>query len=361
MACMRPCSRHLPPCVRVLAWIATLALAGMAAGAVARGPASVVSAAPAEVGGSLRVATANVDNFFSTLHDGAHACAPRGQAADCRGARDAAEFGRRREQLVDELVALDADILGLEEIENNGPVALQSLVDGMNARVGAAAWRRVEDPREGAGGDAIKVALVYRAARVRPLGAARSGLDPAHLRPPLAQVFEALGAEAGARLVVIVSHFKSRRCFGALDLDLDRGEDHSCFGDRRLLEAQALQRFAAQVRREAGVDDALLIGDLNAHPREAPLRWLLGHGFVDALARFQPAAYSYVFDGVPGLLDHVLASAALAPRITGVTVWHVNTDQATPAARARDPPAHGATPYRASDHDPVLVGLRLRR
>ena len=39
--------------------------------------------APDAVGGDLRVAAANLDNFFSSVDDGRHACAPRQVAADC--------------------------------------------------------------------------------------------------------------------------------------------------------------------------------------------------------------------------------------------------------------------------------------
>jgi predicted extracellular nuclease len=332
------------------------------------------SAAPAAVGGTLTVAAANLDNYFSTVNDGTHACAPRRVAADCRGARSVAEFERQRAKLVEALAAIDADVVALMEIENNGATALQTLVDALNERAGGPAWSLVAGPRGGAGGDAIKVALIYRPARVRPVGAARADRDPVHNRPPLAQAFATV---AGASTVnVIVSHFKSRRCDGAAGLELDRQDGQGCFSHRRVLQAQALARFAADVARRSGVADTLLVGDFNAYAREDPVRLLAARGFADQIARFDPDGYSYVYDGAAGRLDQVFASAALAAKVTGVTEWHINADEPALlgyASEARAPaclacvpgpacPAcasAAATPYRASDHDPVVIGLGL--
>ena len=373
------------------------------------------SAAPPPVGGTLKVAAANVDNYFSTLADGVHGCAPRRVAADCRGARSLAEFERQRAKLVEALAALDADVVALMEIENNGATALRTLVDALNARTGAAAWAVVDEAPEGGGGDAIKVALIYRPARVRPVGGARADRDPVHNRPPLAQTFAVVSAAVAetagtgtsggnltaraARFNLIASHFKSRRCDGAAGPELDRHDGQGCFSRRRLLQARALGRFAAAFARRSGVADTLLVGDFNAYAREDPVRVLAALGFADQVARFDPDGYSYVFDGAAGRLDQVFANAALAPKVTGVVEWHINADEPALlgyASQARAPacPASGracrvgapacdacvpvgspglayantdanmntnavATPYRSSDHDPVVIGLAL--
>jgi predicted extracellular nuclease len=325
---------------------------------------------PADVGGDLRIVAANVDNYFSTFNDGQHACGPRRLASDCRGARSALEFERQRAKIVAMLAAIDADVVALMEIENDGPAALQTLVDGLNARVGAAAWALVDAPAAAAGTDAIRVALVYKPARVTPAGPARGDRDPVHNRPPLAQAFAPVGG--GAPFNVIVNHFKSRRCDGASGADLDRNDLQGCFDRRRVAQARALVRFAGVVARASGVADTLLVGDFNAYAREDPPAVLAAAGFVDQIGRFDPGGYSYVFDGAAGRLDGVFASAAMAPRVTGVTEWHVNADEPELLAYAfalRAPGAAGAatseptwraTPWRASDHDPVVIGLRAR-
>ncbi len=325
------------------------------------------AAAPADVGGDLRIAVANVDNFFSTINDGRNACAPRHLAADCRGARSGAEFERQRAKIVEMLAAIDPDVVALMEIENNGPTALQSLVDALNARVGSAAWGLVDEPVGGSGTDAIRVAMIYRPTRVTPVGPAHSDRDPVHNRPPLAQTFST--HDGAARLTVIASHFKSRRCDGATGGELDQGDLQGCWSRRRVAQARALVRFAGAVARASGVEHTLLVGDFNAYAREDAPVLLAANGFADQAARFASDGYSYVFDGAAGRLDGVFASASIAPRVTGVTAWHVNADEPelldyafalrAPGAAGAQAPAWAASPWRASDHDPVVIGLRL--
>ena len=319
---------------------------------------------PAAVGGDLRVAAANLDNFFTTVADGRHACAPRQVAADCRGARSALEFERQRAKLVEMLAAIDADVVALMEVENNGATALRSLVDALNLRAGAPAWAVLEEPAGGSGGDAIRVAMIYRPARVTPVGPARGDRDPVHNRPPLAQAFEPRAG--GARFTVIANHFKSRRCDGASGGDLDRGDLQGCFNRRRVAQARALARFANAVARASGVADTLLVGDFNAYAAEDPPAAIAAAGFADQVARFEPDAYSYVFDGVAGRLDGAFANASMAARVTGVTTWHVDADEpelldyafALRRPVTTDASPWVATPWRASDHDPVVIGLR---
>jgi predicted extracellular nuclease len=322
---------------------------------------------PAPVGGDLRVASANVDNFFSTPADGRHACAPRQLAADCRGARNAAEFERQRAKLVEMLTRLDADVVALMEIENNGATTLQALVDALNVRAGASTWALVDEPAGLGGGDAIRIAMVYKPARVTPVGPARADLDPVHDRPPLAQAFATPGVTA--RFLLVASHFKSRRCDGAAGLDRDRGDLQGCYNHRRVAQARALARFAGAVARADGIPDTLLVGDFNAYAREDPPTWLAEHGFADQAARFEPDGYSYVYDGAAGRIDGVFASASMALRATGVATWHVDADEPelldyafalrSPGGVAADAESGAPTAWRASDHDPVVIGLRL--
>jgi hypothetical protein len=70
-----------------------------------------------------------------------------------------------------------------------------------------------------------------------------------------------------------------------------------------------------------------------------------------------------VFDGQAGHLDHTLASASLAGRVTGAAFWHINADE--PDVLDYDttfkPPTQDAlyepNAYRSSDHDAVVIGL----
>jgi len=107
----------------------------------------------------------------------------------------------------------------------------------------------------------------------------------------------------------------------------------------------------------------MIMGDLNAYAMEDPIRALTGGGLTNLVKSYiGNYAYSYTFDGMLGYLDHSLANADLTEQVSGVTIWHINTDE--PAVidyeNFFNPPGY-YTPdaYRASDHDPVITGLDL--
>ena len=103
----------------------------------------------------------------------------------------------------------------------------------------------------------------------------------------------------------------------------------------------------------------LVIGDLNAHAQEDPLRWLAAHGWRDAFAiAGEPRPYSYVFAAQSARLDHALVDAGLAARVRGAAHWHANADESEAFDYRRD---GDGDPWRASDHDPMLVGFDLTR
>lgn len=332
---------------------------------------------PQPVGGNLRVASANVLNYFTTFTDGTTASGQIGQgcslggavsAGNCRGADNAVEFARQRTKIVEAIAALDADVVGLMEIQNNGATAVQNLVDALNAKLGAGTYSRVVDPASGTGTDAIKVAMIYRGARLAPVGGSISDTAAVHNRPPLAQLF---AVPNGERFAVVVNHFKSKGCDDAAGADIDQGDGQGCYNERRTLQAQALADFVAALQASSGSGDVILIGDLNAYAQEDPIATLAAAGFVDQIGVFNSFGYSYVFDGAAGRLDHALTSASLSDKVSGATEWHINADEPSvidynlefkqPACATCGPDYYAATPYRSSDHDPVVVGLSIYR
>jgi uncharacterized protein len=336
------------------------------------------SAQPDAVGGNVRVASANVLNYFTTFADGTTAAGASGQgctlgsgvsAANCRGASNAAEFARQRVKVIANIAALNADVVGLMEMQNNGATAVQNLVDGLNAAVGAGTFARVPDPvGVGATGtDAIKVAMIYRPARLSLVGAATSDTDPVHNRPPLAQTFAAANGE---RFSVVVNHFKSKGCDDATGADQDQDDLQGCYNARRTLQAQALRAFVAGLQGSSATDDVILIGDFNAYAQEDPIDEFTGNGYVDQIGRFSSFGYSYVFDGAAGRLDHAITTASLSAKVSGATEWHINADEPSvldyntefkvpDCNPACSPDLFAPTPFRSSDHDPVVVGLNL--
>jgi predicted extracellular nuclease len=328
------------------------------------------SAAPAAVGGNLKVASFNVLNYFTTFTDGKTAGGQSGQgctldgassAANCRGADNAAEFARQQAKIVAALKAINADVVGLMEIQNNGTVAVQNLVNALNAAYGSNVYAVVGNLNGSTGSDAIRVAMIYKPSAVTPVGAARSDNDPIHNRPPLAQTFQ---AGNGEKLSVIVNHFKSKGCSGASGADTDQGDGQSCFNARRVQQAQALLGFIDSIKTQSGDSDVLVIGDLNAYGMENPITTLTSGGLSNLIARHIAEPYSYTFDGERGYIDHALASVSLGEQVSGVSEWHINTDEPSVLdynTEFKPQDLYSATPYRASDHDPVIVGIQLSK
>ena len=314
------------------------------------------TAAPDNVGGSLKVSSFNVLNYFTTLDNGSN---------DARGADDAEEFTRQQAKIVSALAAIDADVFGLIEIENNGDVAVQNLTDALNARVGAGTYSFVATGTIGT--DAIKVALLYKPSAVTPVGnfaLLDNSVDPRFIdtknRPALIQTFD---AATGGRFTVAVNHFKSKgSSCGAGDDDPQQG---NC-NETRTKAAAALVDYLATDPTGSGDPDVLIVGDLNSYDKEDPIRTLQAGGYTDLNRRFGGEfAYSYGFDGQFGYLDYGLSSPTLTDQITGTTDWHINADEPdlldydTSFKSAGQDAIYAPDPYRASDHDPVVVGLEL--
>ena len=323
--------------------------------------------APAEVGGSVTVAAMNQLNFFLTLDLGPDICGSA-QNLECRGADTAEEFDRQRVKLLSALSQLDADVIGLNEIENTpGVDPAQNLVDGLNDIFGPGTYATIDTGTIGT--DAIKVGIIYRTATAVPVGSHAildSTVDPRFIdtksRPVLAQTFEEIAT--GGRFTVAVNHLKSKGsdCNDVGDPDIGDGSGN-CNGTRTLA-AEALVDWLATDPTGSGDPDTLIIGDLNSYDKEDPIDAILAGGYTDLVAQYLGEhAYSFVFDGQVGYLDHALASASLAPQVTGVAEWHINADE--PSLLDYDmsfkQPAQDAlfepNAYRSADHDPVIVGL----
>ncbi len=333
------------------------------------------TAAPDPVGGNLKLASFNVLNFFTTFTNGETADGRTGQgctvdgkttASNCRGANNRTEFERQRAKIVSAIAAINADALGLMEMQNNGATAVQNLVDALNAQVGAGTYAAVPDPSTGTGTDAIKVAMIYKPARLQRVGESVSDPSSVHNRPPLAQTF---ALSNGERFTLLVNHFKSKGCDGATGADADQGDLQGCWNALRQQQATAVRSFVARVQLASGSNDVLLVGDFNAYAQEDPIAQLTGAGYVDLIGRFNTLGYSYVFDGASGRLDQALATPSLAAKATRAEDWHINADEPSvldynlefkqPACGTCAPDFYTATPYRSSDHDPVVVGLSV--
>jgi len=322
-------------------------------------------ATPPDVGGSLKVASFNVLNYFTTLDLPGNLCGP--ELLGCRGADSAEEFARQQAKIVAAITAIDADVFGLIELENSDGETLSVLVDALNGVAGPGTYDYVDTGFIGT--DAIKVGFIYKPSAVVPDGPYAildSSVDPSFIdtlnRPVLAQTFRET-ATAGV-ITLAINHLKSKGSPCNDVGDPDTGDGQGNCNLTRAAAAQATVNWLATDPTGSGDDDFLVIGDMNAYLQEDPIDEYRDGGYTDLLGAFVgPGAYTYSFDQQRGILDHALASAPLVPQVTGASVWHINTDEADALDYnldfGRNPDIFEPDVYRSSDHEPVIVGLNL--
>ncbi|WP_172295460.1 ExeM/NucH family extracellular endonuclease [Pseudoruegeria sp. HB172150] len=369
---------------------------------------------PEDVGGSLQVASYNVLNFFTTFSGGT---GPGGDL-DPRGADNQEEFDRQSAKIVDGIIGTGAEVLALQEIENNGTTAIGTLVDLLNAEGTSATYAFVDPTGIGdfIGTDAITTGIIYDSSAVTliysdylvfeessadatyAIASALAALVGAEFddyqrnRPSVAATFE--DNATGETFTIVSSHFKSKgdsdlqdvadaaeswlaNNGGSADYDavsdllnqlyadanFDQGDGQGFWNGVRLDAAMELAEWISTEYNDVGVSNYLLLGDLNSYAEEDAVQYLDDDaGLTDLIDSFigQDEAYSYVFDGMQGTLDQGLADGSMADNVTGVTEWHINADE--PDLIGYDSTYNNADfyndgVYASSDHDPLIVGL----
>lgn len=310
----------------------------------------------------VTVASFNVLNYFTTIDDGKNRA---------RGADNESEFKRQEAKLVAAILKLDADVIGLMELENNIE-AEKRLIVALNEAAGKEVYKGCGLPpgfRETPGGEnAIRVGIIYRSDSVTPVGDVSMVVDDAFevARTPVVQKFKP--TTSGNPFTLVVNHFKSKGAArNAAEGDKNKGDGQGAFNATRRSQSLAICDYIDGLKQSEPAARALVIGDLNAYGQEDPIDAMrarglvdLHHQFEDGLAAGSRQHYSYLYYGQCGSLDHVMATDSLAEDVTGVAVWHINADE----PRFLDyndefnPPAlYQADPFRSSDHDPVLIGI----
>lgn len=307
----------------------------------------------------LRVASFNVLNYFNG--DG------RGRGfPTARGASSLEELTRQRDKTVAAIAAIQPDIAALMELENDGygdRSSVVELVEALNLKLGQDQYRYIGSG-SGPGADEIRVGIIYRPSRLLPRGAAAmlaTGAFARHNRVPLAQAFATLDGDHV--FTVVANHFKSKSSCNEVqdDGDRDNGDGQACWNATRLAAANELSAWLNTNPDGTDGKRVLILGDLNSYGQEDPVRALRNAGWRDAFEVVgTKKPYSYVFNGYSGRLDHAFASAALAPFVVAAREWHINADESDAFDYNREHHQrdwYAPDPYRASDHDPLLVVL----
>ncbi|WP_394202871.1 ExeM/NucH family extracellular endonuclease [Marinagarivorans algicola] len=353
---------------------------------------------PSQPLGNLKIASMNVLNFFTTLDDGSTKTAaghsPRGADDLTRSQVQpaSAEFERQIKKLRNAILALEADIIGLVEIENDfdpindNSTAIEVLVNTLNAESAHAHYDYVYPGSQFVGSDAIAVAFIYNtqnimltpntqtailddaiASTLAPFSQHDFTADPIFNGPStnrvsLAATFTHL--HSNEPITVVANHFKSKGGSGLTDTNspnFDAKDGAGFWNDRRLKAATAVSAWLATAPTGSDTQKQVILGDLNAYAMEAPLQYLINKGFNNVE---DSQAYSYVFDGQIGTLDYLLVSDALMAAMTSASVWHINADEADALDYNLDYNKqayyfNGETATRNSDHDPVIAGFWL--
>ena len=380
-----------------------------------------------EVGGDLTVASFNVLNYFTTIDVSGAGTGPNGDL-NPRGADTDDELVRQTAKLVAALAELDADIVGLQEIENNGITAISTLVSELNTFLGAPVYDFVDPTgtQDFIGTDAITTGFIYKPSEVSVVTSDVLVFEEASAattfaladvlnqvasdddqvgdfqrnRPAVAATFQDADGE---QFTVAVNHFKSKGDSNLEDVVLDaqsalnngnttitQNDIDALIADPNYDQGDG-QGFWNQVRADAGAElvewltdtsvdgyadgtvtdpDFIIIGDLNAYAQEDPLNAIEaganGESFDDLIDGFVPggqaSAYSFVFDGQRGSLDHALSNGSLTNQVTGAAEWHINADEPDLLNyddSFNDSRFFNENLFGASDHDPLIIGLDL--
>ncbi len=325
------------------------------------------------VRGDVTVASFNVLNYWTTLGG--------------RGASSPEQLAVQTDKLVAAINGMGADIVGLQEVENDpncgdpttpcSHTPTETLVAALNADLGADLWSWV-GPTNHYNYYPIRNEIIYRNDRVSTVGDPVSLADPAFDtfrdpgeplientsqlgRPPLAQTFE----HDGDVFTVMVNHFKSKGSPCTVLGDPDIGDGQGNCNLTRVAQAEAVLGFTDDLVAATGDPDVLVIGDLNAYFREDPVT-KLETDLDNVVAEYVHDPYSFNFFATfafpfvgRGTLDHAFATDSMSDQVRSAKIWHINADEPR-FLDWFDPSRVAPGPYRSSDHDPVLVGLRLR-
>ncbi len=312
---------------------------------------------------NVTVASFNVLNYFTTIDNGRNAA---------RGADSESELQRQEAKLVAAILAMQADVIGLMELENNLD-AENRLVAALNRQIGNEVFKGCGLPAgfrsEPGGENAIRVGMIYRADRVAPVGEVSIIRDDAFAlaRTPIVQRFQPKAE--GQSFAVIVNHFKSKGGSDeADDANKDKGDGQGAYNAARRSQALAICRYIDELRQDKSEPRVLVIGDFNAYGQEDPIDAMRANGLIDLQERLggrsssvnEAGQYSYIYYGQSGSLDRAMATDSLAADVTGIATWHINSDEPRflDYNEEYNPKTlYQPNPFRSSDHDPVLIGI----
>ena len=254
------------------------------------------------------------------------------------GADSYSEHQAQRAKTSAALKKINADIYGLVELQQ-GDEAIAEIVADLNKNLPSRHYQHFHDAGSGT---FQKVDFVYDANTVEPINTPVETNVEVQNRKKMICFRE---IATGERFIYSINHFKAMNTGGA---------------DRRANEAQAVVKLYNSYRQNRSImdDDLLIMGDLNCYAKTEPIMVFTEHSkMIDLHRAFHAdSSYSYMYGGMASYIDHAISNETLYRQVTGMAGYHINSDEDD---RYTYDKSTDKTMFRCSDHDPVLVGLRL--
>ena len=244
----------------------------------------------------------------------------------------------QRAKISSALKQINADIFGLVELQQ-GDEAIAEIVSDLNKNIPGRHYQYFHDA---SAGTFQKVDYVYDANTVEPIGTPTETNVEVQNRKKMLCFRE---KATGEKFIYSINHFKAMNTGGA---------------DRRENEAKAVVTLYNSYRRhpEIAENDVLIMGDLNCYAKTDPILVFTDKNkMIDLHRAFHAdSSYSYMFGGLASYIDHAISNETLYRQVTGMAGYHINSDEDDYYTYDK---SNDRTMFRCSDHDPVLVGLKL--
>ncbi|MCD4671373.1 MAG: DUF11 domain-containing protein, partial [Anaerolineaceae bacterium] len=160
-------------------------------------------------------------------------------------------------------------------------------------------------------------------------------------RPPLDIFIEIIAADPPVSLHIINNHFTS----------MSGGEKAT--EPRRNSQAAWNKTIIDEISKDDPESNIIVLGDLNSYFDSPPIAILRSVGLQHVFDLLpENERYTYIYEGISQVLDHVLVTQWLYEAIDAVRILHINADYSLPLAGDE-------SPVRKSDHDPVIVIFNL--
>lgn len=296
---------------RLLIWL------GLAAALIVQ---AAVPAVPNLGNARIVVLANNLENYYIHPNDG-------------RGDYSEAQIAAKTAKIAEVMVASEADVLAFCEVEAK-PDVLTHLAQAMNIEAGeeglyVAVYDGIDVDWDSYYNNNIKAGFIYRSDKVQPYMSNYQATNVTYYKNTMRiQAWEELAT--GERFTLSMNHFKAMSDDAAKSKRIDNAT--------WLVSAL---NSSSKVKDP----DILIMGDLNCQMDEQAITVIMNAGFEEQLLEYDANAYSYIYKGTHELIDHAFANETMSAQITGAAVWHTNTSQ--------------SYNQRYSDHDAVMVGLRL--